>query len=39
VARQIDVPGHRICGHHTWSLSHAIVAVQLPRGGTLRYFS
>ena len=31
VARQIDVPCHRICGHNTWSLSHAIVAVQLPR--------
>jgi hypothetical protein len=39
VARPIDVPRHRICGHHTWSLSHAIVAVQLPKGGTLRYFS
>jgi len=37
VTRQIDVPRHRICGHNTWSLSHAIVAVQLPREGTLRY--
>jgi len=30
-ARQIDVPLHRVCGHNTWSLRHAIPAVQPSR--------
>src|SRR5260221_10469970 len=37
-AHQIDVPLHRVCGHNTWSLRHAILPCSSPEAHATAFF-